>query len=167
MKPLNTQERSKLFWQFFFIVITLCFLPIGIIFCAYYEAPREIDREDQEKLAKYTEFEHNQRVLVKQLSDIDNSILALNNGSNVNVSLAEANISKAIANLSTMSTDTGSIIKTMSKAFSDYYTDADRLLKSSADNKTVNANLLKAQADLKECADYKKQQDLMNAVNHK
>ena len=23
MKPLNTQERSKLFWQFFFIVIFL------------------------------------------------------------------------------------------------------------------------------------------------
>ncbi len=167
MKPLNTQERSKLFWQFFFIVITLCFLPIGIIFWAYHETPREINDEDQAKLANYTEFQHNQRILIKQIADIDANIVAMNNGSNTNISIAEANIPKEIANLSSLSTDTSSVIKPISKALTDYYLDADKMNKNNVDNKAVNAKLLQAQNDLKDCAEYKKQQETLNAIRSK
>ena len=165
MRPLNTQERSKMVWQFLLIVFLLCFVPIAIVFWGYYEAPREIDREDQEKLANYTKFEHDQRLLMKQMSDIDASIVAMNNGSNVNISISEANVPKAIANLTSMSTDTASIVKSISKAFTDYYLDADKLYKTSADNKTANAALLKAQSDYKDLKAQSDKNDIINAMH--
>ncbi len=168
MKPINTKERSKSLWQFLFIVFALCFLPIGIIFCAYYETPVEIGREQQEKLTTFTEFEHTQRVLVKQLADIDKDIVSLNNGSNVNAQLVGSNITTAIAKLgSDAKADTGGLIKTLQKTYSDYFVDADRLSKTAAENKKVNGDLLKMQTELKECKDKTDKLDMINAMHSK
>ena len=160
MKPINTKERSKLFWQFFFIVFALCFLPLLIIFFAYYEAPAEIGSEQQEKLKNYSDFEHSQKMLVKQIADIDSNIRLLNNGSNADPTFLYRKIPDDIIGL--QKNDTGSLMKVLAKNYQDYFTDAKTLHDAKAENKNLSEALQKKTEELKECKDDKKQ--LSNAA---
>ncbi len=162
MKPINTKERSKLFSQFLFIVFGLCFLPIAIIFAAYYQTPVQISQEQQEKLNHYSEFADQQKVLAKQLADIDSNIMVLNNGSNVNLLSAEPMISTAIARLT--STDSTKVVKAIGKAYTNYLNTAHNLNLCTTENKKLNADLVATQGKAKELESDKKTRDMIDAV---
>lgn len=161
MKPINSKERSKLFWQFFFIFIALGILPVAIIFYAYRTMPEMMSDAEQQKLVAYSNFEHSQKALSKNLSKIDSCIILLNNGSNVDAQLLTQEISADITALS-KSDSTGSISNLVSaiyKGYSDYFTMAKNLSTTKTEAKKASNDLQKTQDQLQKINDQKAQAD--------
>ena len=146
MKPVNSKERSKLLWQFVFIFFALCILPIAIIFYTYWVTPGKIDDADQEKLMTYSAFEHHQKVMVKLLTEIDSNIRLLNSGSNLDPDVLKNNVLTGINNLS--SSDTTNLVKTISTGYTNYFSLAKNLSKTTFDAKKANDVAQKTQAEL-------------------
>ncbi len=156
MKPQNSKERSKLFWQFFFIFVALCILPVAIIFYAYYETPRQMDSSDNDKLERYNAFEHKQKLLSKQLADIDSNIGLLNNGSNVDPQIIGATISNSIAGLTS---DSSSLVRTVAKGYSDYFALAKSFNTTRSDARKATSELQKTQDQIQKMNDQKANAD--------
>src|ERR1035437_6276557 len=99
MKPINSKERTKMFWQFFFIFVALCIVPMALIFYTYHVTPEKMDAIDQQKLQNYNDFDRGQKLLTKKLSDIDSNINLLTSGATVDVTYTSNLIAKDIQNI--------------------------------------------------------------------
>jgi len=159
MKPINSKERSKLFWQFFFIFIALCIVPMSMIFYAYYVTPEKISEAEQQKLDNFASFQDKQKTLVKNLVDIDSNITLLTS-SNGDPDMLRNKISTSINGLA----DSNVLIRTISKEYGNYFVVAKSLLTCRIENKKLHDDLQKAQDAVKQMADDKKQQELINSM---
>ena len=161
MKPINSKERSKLFWQFFFIFVALCILPVAIIFYAYYETPIKMNDADQQRLASYSAFEHNQKVLAKQLADIDSNIRLINNGSNADPDVTKNNILTGINNVKQI--DTTKLIQTIAAGYTNYFTAAKNLNATNSEAKKATNEMQKTQETLNKLNEQKAQADAITS----
>ena len=127
MRPLNSKERSTLVWQFIFIFLTLCVIPVGIIFFSYYKVPVALSDTEREKLAEYSDFDRNQKIHIKQLNEIDSniSLLATNNG---NPASLEAIIADKLVEIT--KNDTSTFMKNIKTGYSHHFDHVVTALKS-------------------------------------
>ena len=163
MKPINSKERSKLFWQFVTVFIALAVLPVVMVFFSYYQVGQKMEDEDQQNLLEYANYKNHQKTLIKQLNDLDSNINNLTNGTvmaNGDIQVAEVNIAKAISNLST---DSLALVRTIGKTYGHYFSNAQDYLKCKNDLKAASTESKSAKDALKGCMDDKKHlQDMID-----
>ncbi len=148
MKAINSKERSKQVWQFIFIFLGLAVVPVSLIFFSYYRIPEKLHDQEQRKLINYTNFERSQKVLVRQLDNIDSNLnLLVNESSNELPEVINTRIASSIENIK--QTDTGRLVTLILNGYNNHLKHVNNLVRMRKEMKDIK----EIEQKLKDCTE--------------
>lgn len=132
MESLNSKEKSKKTWQFIFIFFALAFLPVAAIFFSYFKLPSALSQDEKLKLMEYSEFDRNQKNLIKQLTLIDSNFNLLAN-ENTNLDPTRLVTEITTTNIDIKKSDSSDLTQLLSRMVDDHTNHMNMLLKLRSD----------------------------------
>lgn len=140
MKPINSKEKTKQVWRFLIVFAGLAFIPLAIIFVSYYKVPDKISATQADKLVAYSNFEHTQKVIVRQMTELDSNINLYATASVPNPDLLAKRIVDGLADLSRLDTSIA-VVNLASKSYENHYTHVKRLVDAEAKLKAATVKM--------------------------
>jgi len=128
MESLNSKEKSKKTWQFIFIFFALAMLPVAAIFFSYFKLPSALSQDEKLKLMEYSEFDRNQKNLMKQLTLIDSNFNLLAN-ENTNLDPTRLVTEITTTNIDIKKSDSSAFTQLLSRMVDDHTNHMNMLLK--------------------------------------
>lgn len=148
MKPINSKERNKQFWQFIIIFLGLALVPVALIFFSYYKVPEEISEAESKKLVDYSNFEHTQKLILKKMVEVDSNIKLYATAATENPKLLDKKIVDGLTDLSKMDTSI-KIVQLVSDGYANHYTHVTQLVAAQEKLKEALQKLQEAEDKLK------------------
>jgi hypothetical protein len=147
MKPINSKERNKQFWQFVFIFFGLAFIPVALIFFSYYHVPEEISEMEDRKLVEYSNSQHNQKKVLQMFSEVDSNINIYASAKTENPVLLDKKIADGLSDIEKL--DTSDMVNRVRKGYENHYTHVRQLVEAQNKANEAIAKLQDAEAKLK------------------
>ena len=147
MKPINSKEKNKQFWQFVFIFFGLAVIPVALIFF-YYKVKKEISESEERKLVNYSNFEHTQKLILKKMIEVDSNINKYAEANTENPKLLDKKIVDGLTDLAKMDTSI-KMVQLVSDGYAKHYTHVTKLVEAEEKVKDATTKLQEAEAKLK------------------
>ncbi len=148
MKPINSKEKSKQLWQFVLIFFGLAVIPVALIFFSYYHVPDEISESEEKKLVTYSNFEHNQKLILKKLADVDSDINRYAETKTENTVLLDRKIADELNDLSKADTSIP-MVQLVTGGYAKHFTHVRNLVAAQDRANKAEAELQKSNEQMK------------------